>query len=87
MVSSPNYVRNYRQEYATETAKRRRERALRNKARRTMAKRLGARNIEGKDIDHIRPFDKGGSNRMSNLRPRSRRANRSFKRNQRGGMK
>lgn len=88
MPSSRNYVRNYTQERLTEKPKRKRERALRNKARRALERRLG-RPIPGtKDVDHIKPLDKGGAPlQMSNLRETSRKANRSFPRNSKGGVK
>jgi 5-methylcytosine-specific restriction endonuclease McrA len=87
MASSPNYVRNYQQEYKTETKKRRHERALRNRARRALVKRFGKTALRGKDVDHRIPLDKGGSNALSNLRPLAPRNNRSFRRNSKGGMK
>ncbi len=36
---------------------------------------------EGKDIDHVKPLSKGGTNTKSNLRLKSPSANRSFSRN------
>jgi len=36
---------------------------------------------EGKDIDHVKPLSKGGTNAKSNLRLKSASANRSFSRN------
>ena len=55
------------------------EREMRNEARAMMKRELGAKAIEGKDIDHKDPVRaKGGhgGNNMSNLRVRSRHANR-----------
>lgn len=52
------------------------DRAKRNKARRQAIKDGRARKGDGKDIDHKRPLKKGGSNKKSNTRVRSRRANR-----------
>ncbi len=54
----------------------RRNRSNRNKARRkvfnALAKKHGSsvakKLMNGKDVDHIRPIKKGGSNRTSNLR-------------------
>lgn len=41
---------------------------------------------DGKDVDHRRPLDKGGSNARINLRVMSRHANRSFKRTRKADM-
>ena len=41
---------------------------LSKKARRMMIKELGVAALAGKDIDHIKPLSKGGSNARSNLR-------------------
>lgn len=87
MPSSPGYVRDYKQEYASESKSRREHRASRNKARRTAEKIYGKEAIRGKDIDHKKPLDQGGSNKASNLRPRSPSANRSFARTRTGQMK
>lgn len=65
----------------------RRNRSNRNKARRkilnSLAKKHGlsvAKKImNGKDVDHIRPIKKGGSNRRGNLRLISRSKNRARK--------
>lgn len=42
---------------------------------------------DGKDIDHIRPLSKGGSNAKSNQRVVSSSTNRSFSRNADGSLK
>lgn len=42
---------------------------------------------DGRDLDHIKPLSKGGSNSKSNTRVVSRTANRSFSRNANGSMK
>lgn len=62
--------RDYRKEYDTYHAKpeQRKNNNLRKKARRMMIKELGAAALAGKDIDHIKPLSKGGSNARSNLR-------------------
>lgn len=79
MPSPKGYKRNYKQE--RRTAKRRGETgngsksgdARRHRARRKVAK---TRNVAGKDVDHRKSIKSGGSDRKSNLRVRSRRANR-----------
>ena len=52
------------------------KRALRNKARAIMTKKLGKAAVKGKDVDHLKPLRKGGSNGVGNLRLRSIAANR-----------
>ena len=52
------------------------KRALRNKARAMMTKKLGKAAVAGKDVDHKKGLRKGGGNGMSNLRLRSVKANR-----------
>lgn len=82
MPSSPNYVRDYKQE--NKTAKKRGETgngsssgdAMRHKARRKVIKRLGKAAVAGKDVDHKTKLKNGGSNGTKNLRVRGRRANR-----------
>lgn len=91
MPSSPNYVRNYKQEYAT--AKKRGDikpgldspNAKRKRLRRQMLK-LGMVK-PGQDVDHKKPLSKGGSNGVHNARAVSPSENRSFKRNPDGSMK
>ena len=56
---------------------------MRNAAHKLMERRLGRKT--SMDVDHIIPLSKGGRNK-NNLRLRSRRANRSFKRNKDGSM-
>lgn len=62
--------RNYRKEYDEYHSRPEQitNRAKRNAARATMKKELGAAAIRGKDIDHIKPLSKGGSNARGNLR-------------------
>ena len=55
------------------------ERAARERARYQMDKDGVDR--AGKDIDHIKPLSKGGTNSKSNLRLREPSSNRSFSRN------
>ena len=83
MPSSPNYKRDYRQEYdayqGTETQKK--NRAQRNKARRMLEREGVVSKGDGKDVDHKTPLSKGGKTTMSNLSVKSASANRSFSRN------
>ena len=85
--SSPNYVRNYQEEYANESDSRKKHRSERNKARRMAAAFYGEAAIKNKDVDHIKPLDQGGSNKISNLRPRSKHSNRSYARTPSAQMK
>lgn len=88
MPSSPNYKRNYKQEYAT--AKKRKEvasgsggdNAMRKKARRIMEKKGAVKKNDGKDVDHRNRNPK--DNRKGNLRAVSKTSNRSFSRKPKG---
>lgn len=93
MPSSPGYKRDYTQEY--KTAKSRGELgtghdsggAIRMRARRLAIKKGMIKQGSKKDIDHKVPLVKGGSaTKLSNLRPRTEHANRSFKRTKGAGM-
>lgn len=83
MPSSKNYVRDYAQE--RRTAIKRGETgvgsssgdATRHRARRIAEHKLGKAALKGKDVDHIRTLQSGGSNSASNLRARSIHSNRS----------
>lgn len=78
--------RDYDKEYADYHSKPEqiRNRAKRNAARREMMERGRVRKGDGKDVDHEDPLIKGGSNRLSNLRVRSVRSNRGFRRDSKG---
>ena len=67
-------ARNYRKEYDSYhgTAKQKRNRAARNRAR----TKLGLKKGNKKEVDHKRPLSRGGSNSRKNLRAVSRGANR-----------
>lgn len=54
------------------------DRSERNQARSIMRKELGDKAIRGKDIDHKKMVKDGGTNARSNLRVRSRHANRGW---------
>jgi len=56
-------------------------RVMRNKARREAIREGRVKKGDGKEIDHITPLSKGGSNTKSNTRIRSKSQNSSFSRN------
>ena len=67
-------ARDYKREYAIRSKKSRDDRQHRRVARRLMAKKLGIKRLNGKDVDH-----KDGNprnNSRSNLRVRSKSSNR-----------
>lgn len=72
-------ARNYRSEYDNYqgTPEQIKKRAERVKARRLMEKTGAAKKGDGKDVDHITPMRSGGTSTKSNLRMRSKSANRS----------
>jgi hypothetical protein len=91
MPSSPNYKRNYAQEYATqktrgEVAKGSNSPNAERKRARRKALKLGMVK-KGQDLDHKKALSKGGSNTPSNFRATSPGENRSFARNPDGSMK
>ena len=61
-----DYKKEYARDHATPTAKK--HRAARNKARSEMVTKHGAAALKGKDVDHIKPLSKGGTNKPSNRR-------------------
>lgn len=87
MPSSPNYKRNYKQEYATETTQRRQQRAERTKMERVAAKVGISKTGDNLDLDHIRPLSKGGPNTLANIRAVDPASNRSILRSSNGAMK
>ena len=67
-------ARDFKREYAVRSKKGRNDRQYRRIARRLMMKKLGIKRLRGKDVDHK---DKNvRNNSMSNLRIRSKSANR-----------
>lgn len=68
----------YERYHASPEAKK--QRAMRNKARRDAIKAGKVQKGDQKEIDHIRPLSKGGSNAKSNLRVVNRKSNRAYKR-------
>lgn len=86
-----NGKRNYQAELAWEkrtTGKgRQNDRVARNSARAAAMEAGHAKVGDGKDVDHIRPLSKGGSNSRKNTRVVSASSNRSFARNKDGSLK
>lgn len=80
-------TRNYRSEYDRYQGKpeQLKNRAARNAARAKLMKAGKVKKGDGKDVAHVRAFDKGGSN-GDGLRVESRSANRSFKRDSKGNL-
>lgn len=82
-------ARNYKKEYENYQGKPEqiKNRAKRNAARAKMMKAGRVTKGDGKDVDHAVPLSKGGGNLGSNLRVKSKSANRSFKRKSSGAIK
>src|SRR5258706_7746544 len=85
--TKPDGTRDYRREYdkyhsRPEQIKKRDER---NSAHNAMEFKLG--HSTSKDVDHIKPLSKGGSNDPANLRITSKGQNRSFERNKDSSLK
>lgn len=87
MPSSKNYKRNYKQEARAESPERKKQRVLRNAARKKLMEEGKVKKGDGKHVDHKRPLSKGGSNRRTNLGVRSARSNSSYRRTSSGAMK
>lgn len=64
-------ARDYKQEYANESPKRRKDRAKRNKARRQLEREGLVHKGDGKVVDHKKPLSKGGGTGRKNLRVKS----------------
>ena len=84
-----NGKRDYKKEYAKYAGK---PAARKARSERTVLRReANAAGIthkgDGKDLDHIKPLSKGGSNTLSNTRVVSKTTNRSFSRNANGTLK
>lgn len=75
-------ARDYKKEYAEYHSRpeQKKNRAMRNAARREMEDRGLVRKGDGKDVDHKKPLDRGGSNDPSNLRVMSKAKNRGYRR-------
>jgi hypothetical protein len=83
----PRKVRNYRAEYDKYqgTEQQKKNRAQRNKARRAATREGKVRKGDGKDVAHVKAFDKGGSN-GDGVRVESRAKNRSFRRDKQSNL-
>jgi 5-methylcytosine-specific restriction endonuclease McrA len=82
-------ARDYDREYAKYqgTPEQKKNRAMRNAARREAMERGLVRKGDGKDVDHIKPISHGGGNSKSNVRVVSKSENRSFPRTSSGKPK
>lgn len=80
-------ARDYRAEYDKYqgTPEQIKNRAARNAARRKLMREGKVRKGDGKDVAHVKAFDKGGSNKQG-VRVESKSANRSFKRDTKGNL-
>ena len=88
MPSSPGYKRDYTREAAIESPERRRQRAMRVKARRAFEASMGRPISPGYDVDHRIPLSKGGQGlKKTNLGLQKAGANRSYPRTHRGAMR
>ena len=54
--------------YAQDNPKAVKKASARKQARRIMERKYGKDALKGKDVDHIKPLEKGGTNAPSNLR-------------------
>ena len=76
-------ARNYRRENEVTKSKPKNiaKRVARNKARREAIRKGRVSVGDGKELDHIKPISKGGSNKKSNIRITTKSQNSSFDRN------
>lgn len=84
-----NGQRDYKKEYEKYAGKSeaKKNRALRNKARRIMTKLGKAHKGDGKDVGHIKAISKGGLSSVYNLQMQSKSENRSFSKTSNSKMK
>jgi len=80
-------ARDYRAEYDKYHARpeQKKNRAARNAARAKMAKAGKVKKGDGKDVAHVKAFDKGGNN-GTGRRVENKSASRSFKRDSKGNL-
>lgn len=72
---TPSQIREHGRTYQA-SAEQKKNRAKRNKARAAAVKAGQARKGDGKDVHHVKPLSKGGSNTKGNTRVVSRSKNR-----------
>ena len=78
--------RNYKKEAQYESSPEQvANRVARNRARRKLMREGKVHKGDGKDVDHIKPMDKGGTN-ADGLRVVSKSENRSFRRDAKGNL-
>jgi hypothetical protein len=82
MAKKPrDYAREYREYHGTPAQIK--NRAQRNAARAVMAKAGRVAKGDGKDVGHLVPIDRGGTNAKGNLAVQTRKKNRGYKRDRR----
>lgn len=88
MPSSPDYDRDYQEEYKNYQGKPEqvKNREMRNKAHKLLEEVMGRPVKPGYDVDHKKPLSKGGDNVLKNLREVPAGKNRSFGRTKDGEM-
>lgn len=89
MPYQKNGKRNYKLEYELYHSRpdQRHNRSERTMARNQAIKEGRVARGDGKDLDHVKPLSKGGSNSRSNTRVTTQSSNRSFARNKDGSLK
>jgi len=88
MPSSPNYVRDHKRERETQIQRGEHiDNRKRKAARRLMEKKGMVKKFDGKEIDHKKALNHGGSNKASNLQVLPASENRSFARTSSGAVK
>lgn len=80
-------ARDYKREYESYHASpaQKKNRAARNAARAKLMKKGKVKKGDGKDVAHVKAFDKGGNN-GTGLKVESKSRNRSFKRDSKGNL-
>lgn len=80
-------ARDFKKEYQSYHAspEQKKNRAARNAARAKMARKGKVKKGDGKDVAHVKAFDKGGNN-GTGLKVESKSRNRSFKRDSKGNL-
>jgi 5-methylcytosine-specific restriction endonuclease McrA len=78
-TSKRDYTKEYESYQGTDAQKK--NRAVRNAARRKLTREGKVTKGDGNDVDHKTPLSKGGANGSGNLRVVSKSKNRSFSRN------